>query len=239
MSKDREPCYFDFIHLHEERLNLIYRRWEAQIAKEEAANKSKTLVGRIKSRQKIALGGVAIALGSAFLTCQYSQVNARKTLIASNSQKLELMTWELKDATANSYSRSCVSEDGDIYQLTSGSLNYHALANEPSSFIDRSDTISLVRRSFDTRQPDAYLRLNPHLNLLFGSIEQTGNSSQTTTKVIDLVRPAYLSNNPKAITNQIAVQEDAIALHEELSQCFGGFDRLDNILPFPQVPYAD
>ena len=47
MSKDREPRYFDFIHRHEEKLNLIYSRWEAQIAKQNAANKSGSLLDAV------------------------------------------------------------------------------------------------------------------------------------------------------------------------------------------------
>jgi len=240
VSKDRETRYFDFIHQHEERLNLIYRRWEDQIAKQTAANKSKTLVGRIKSHKKTALAGIAIAFGSALLACQYGkQVNASKTLITSNSQKLDRMTLELEHATAYQSHMACI-RDGDIYQLTSNSLNHRALANEPRSFISQSDTISIIRHSIDTQQPDAYLRLNRDRSLLFGSIEQTNDSLETKTQVIDLDRdPTYLPNNQEAINNYSAVQENAIALHEELSQCFGNNGSLGTMPPFHRFPYAD
>lgn len=183
---------------------------------------------------------MAIAFGSVILACQYGQqINSRKTLIASNSQKLELMNWKLQHAAGYQSHMNCV-RDGDSYQISSGRLNHRALAYEPRSFIGQSNTVSVIRHSFDTQQPDAYMRLNPNRNLLVGSIEQTNDTLQTQTQVIDLDRnPAYLPNNREAVDNHIAAQEKAIALHEEISSCFVNHDRLGTVDPFPQFPYAD
>lgn len=247
MSKDRKTRYFDFIEPYEERLNLIYRRWENQIAKQTAANKSRSLVSKLKSHKKATFTGIAIAVGT-ILTCQFGinriaawqnnrQLNATKTLIASNSQKLDRISLELENA-AYQGQLACI-QNGDIYQLTSGELNHLALSNEPRMFMDFPDTISLVRHSIDTQKPDAYLRLNPGNDLLFGSITETDSTLQSQTDAIDLnLNPEALSDR-ESVESYAEVQENAIALHAELSRCFGSYGTLGTLPPFPQFPYVD
>ena len=220
MSKDRETRYFDFIHFHEERLNLIYRRWEDQIAKQTAANKSRTLVSKLKTHKKAAAAGMAIAFGS-ILAWQFGtskiaawqnnrQLNNSRTIIASNSQKLNRISLELENA-AYQGQLTCI-QNGDIYELTSGELNHVALSNEPLAFADLPHTISLVRHSIDTRRPDAYLRLNPGDDLSFGSIVETDSTMQSKTDAIDLnLDPAALSDE-ESIDNYVGVQENATNL---------------------------
>ena len=240
MSKDRKPRYFDFIHQHEERLNSIYSRWEDQIEQQNAANGSQTLVGRIKSHKKTVIAGMAIAFGSVLLAGQCEkQANSSKAIIASNSQKLEQMNWKLQDVAASRNHMACVLNN-DIYQLTSGSLNHHTLTKQPRSFINQANTISVIRHSIDVRQPDAYLRLNPDRNLLFGSIEQTQDTVQTTAQVIDLDEDiANMPNDRQTVDNYRQVQEKAIALHEELSQCLVENNVLNTGEPFSPFLYAD
>ena len=241
MSQDREPRYFDFIYQHEERLNLIYRRWEAQIEKQSAANRSQTLVAKIKSHKKTAIAGMAIAFGSVLLACQYGkQINARKTLIASNAQQLNQMTGDLQHRAAFHRHLPC-HQDGNVYQLTSGSLNHHVFTKEPRSFISQPQTISVSRfNSTDVRQPIVYFRLNADRNLMFSSTEQTGDRLQTTARVIDLDRDLTdLPVRQEAIDDYVRVQEQAIALNKEFSQCLSNIDNLGVRPPFPQPFYAD
>ena len=248
MSKDRETRYFDFIHLHEQRLNLIYRRWEDQIARQTAANHS-GLDRKIESHRKAAIAGIAIAFSS-ILTWQFGsnrvaawqnsrQLNTAKSSIATNSQKLDRIALELENA-AYQGPLTCIVQNGDIYQLTAGELNHAALSNEPRAFMDYPDTISLIRHNIKTQKPDAYLRLNPGNNLLFGSILETDSTLESNTNTIDLNQdPAVLANQQESVESYIEVQENAIALHSELSQCFGDYGILGTIPSFPQFPYAD
>ena len=240
MSKDRKPRYFDFIHQHEERLNLIYSRWEAQIANQNAANKSKSLLGKI-GYKKATLMGMAIAFGSVLLASQCGKVDANKTAIASNSQKIARMSLELGYAAADPRQRSCVGND-DIYQLTLGNRGYHhhSLFSEYGSFMGRSNTISLTRRSSDIGQPDVRLRINPNHSLSFGSTEHDSNIEQTSMRVIDLNPDADgLPIDRESAKNYRAIQEEAIALHEELFQCYADNGALNNRQPLPRSIYAD
>ncbi|MEL6927954.1 MAG: hypothetical protein AAFO95_04895 [Cyanobacteria bacterium J06600_6] len=244
MSQDREPRYFDFIHQHEERLNLIYSRWEAQIAKQNAANNQKTLVEKIKSQKKAFVAVGAIAFGSAsLLACKYSQnINSLRTLVASNSQKLERIKWESKGAAAVGSKRSCIASNDDIYQLNSGSLNrqnIHPLLSQPRTLIAQLNTVSVTRHSSEIKQPDAYFRLKPDRTLLFGEVEKTEDILQTTTQEINLDRDPASFAGHREIKNYIQVQEKAIALHEELSQCFVENHLLNTNKTFWQFPYAD
>lgn len=246
MSKNRKTRYFDFIYRHEERLNLIYRRWEEQIARQSAASKSKSLLNQI-ARKKTAIAGMAIALCSAAVACQFGagkvaawqqnrQLNAKRSLIASNSQKLDQIALELTSAAAYNNRLLCI-QSGDVYELSLGRFSNHALANEPRTFIPQPNTVSLIRNSVVTRRPDAYIRLNPHHNLLFGSIEETDHDLKTESSLIDLDQdPVDLPLDEEGINNYAEVQTKAIALHEELSSCLGDISLLPQI---PQFPYAD
>ena len=241
MSQDREPRYFDFIHQHEERLNLIYSRWEAQIAQQSSANQSPTLVGKIKSHRKTVLAGMAIAFGSAIFACHYGQqqLKNRETLIASNTQSLKLMNWELRDAATDLNKRSCIAKNDDIYQLTTN-LNHRALLNQPRAFITQADTISVVRHSSSTQQPDIYFSLNPDRSLLFGSIEQTEDNLLTAAKTISLDRDiADFAGDKQAIDNHLEVQNQAIALHEELAQCYADSNLLEPGQTLSPMLFAD
>ena len=234
---DRQPRYFDFIHQHEERLNLIYSRWEAQIAKQNAANQSGSLFSKI-GRNKTALAGMAIAFGSVLLASQCGKVSADKTAIADNSQKIARMSLELGYAAEDPRQRSCVDND-DIYQLTLGSRRYHTPIYEHGSFTSRSNTIYLTKRSSDVGEPHVRLKINPNHSLSLGSSEHAENMMQSSTRVIDLNLNADNSLDKDSVNDYRAIQEEAIALHEELYQCFADNDDLGRVPSLPQPFYAD
>ena len=270
VSKDREPRYFDFIHQHEERLNLIYSRWEAQIANQNAANKPRsrldTVAARADARQssdddlsealrgnpqdraaslfskigrkKATLAGMAIAFGSVLLASQCGKVNADKAAIANNSQKIARMSLELGRAAADPRQTSCVGND-DIYRLTFGHRSYHPLGYGHGSFIGRSNTISLTKHSSDMGQPDIRLRIDPNRRLSFGSTEHTNNMVETNTRVIDLNLDADNLLDRESANNYRATQEEALALQEELYQCYYDNGVLDDVQPSSQSIYAD
>ena len=245
MSKDREPRYFDFIHQHEEKLNLIYSRWEAQIAKQNAANKSGSLFSKI-SQKKTALAGMAIALGSVLVAWQYGtdkvaawqnqrQLQATRNLIAANSQELNQIAWQLNSAAYNN--RLVCVQPGYVYELSLGTVNNRALANQPRAFLSQPNTVSLIRTNVATQRPDAYLRLNPDRNLLYGSIEENHNEIEAKSYLIDLDRELEdMPLEPEEIDRYTEVQSGAIALHEELSSCSGDLGLMPHI---PEFPYAD
>ncbi|MEM6614426.1 MAG: hypothetical protein AAF652_19695 [Cyanobacteria bacterium P01_C01_bin.72] len=246
MNKEPETRYFDFIHQHEAKLNLIYRRWEAQIANQAAANASKELF-REKLLKKKAWAGMAITLGSILVGWQYGsdklaawqqhrQLKSTRNLIAANAQKIDQIALELRHSAAYNNRLLCV-QSGDMYQLSLGRDNNRALANQPRSFITQSNTVTLMRNSILTQRPDAYLRLNPNRNLLFGLVEETNNELKTEAYVIDLDQEAAdLPLDSEAINNYAQAQSGALSLHEELSSCLGNIGLRPHI---PRFPYAD
>lgn len=247
MSKEPETRYFDFIDQHEARLNLIYRQWEAQIAKQTAANRSRELFKDKLSSKKTTLAGMAIALGSVLVAWQYGtskvaswqnhrQLNATKNVIVANSQKLDQIAQELSHSAAYNNRLRCV-QSGDVYELSVGQLNHQALANQPRSFIPQFNTVSLVRNSIATQRPDVYIRLNPDRNLLLGSISEQDHQLKAEAYLIDLDRDATdLPLKPEEINKYADVQSEAIALHEELSSCLGDIGLMPQV---PHFPYAD
>ena len=247
MNQEPETRYFDFIHQHEAKLNLIYRRWEAQIANQAAANASRELF-REKILKRKAWAGIAIALGSVLVGWQYGseklaawqqhrQLNNTRNLIAANAQKIDQFALELSHSAAYNNRLSCV-QSGDIYQLALGRVNNLAFANQPRSFVTQPNTVTLMRTSIGTKRPDAYLRLNPHRNLLFGSIEETNSELKTESYVIDLDQEvADLPGDSAAINNYAQAQAGALSLQEELSSCLGNIGLRPHIPRFPY--YAD
>ncbi|MEL7420269.1 MAG: hypothetical protein AAFR62_15745 [Cyanobacteria bacterium J06629_2] len=245
MNKETETRYFDFIHQHEAKLNLIYRRWEAQIANQAAANASQELFKQKPLPKKKALAGIAIALGSILVgwqcganklaTWQQSrQLNTTRNLIATNSQKIDQIALELSNSAAYNNRLLC-EQSGDIYELTLGRHNIRAAMNQPRSFITQANTVSLMRNSLGTQKPDAYLRLNPNRSLLFGSIDEQDNKLETQASAIALDQDAFPLDR-EAINNYAEVQSGAISLYEELSSCLGDVGLLPHV---PQFPYAD
>lgn len=242
MNKDREPRYFDFIHQHEERLNQIYSRWEAQIDKQNAANKPRSLLGKI-GKKKVTLAGMAIAFGSVLLASQCGKVNANKTAIASNSQKINQMSHELGHAAANYRLRSCIGND-DIYQLNSRYRNYHASNYGYGSFIGQLNTIYLTKRSKENElgeELNVRLRVDPNGRLSLGSTEndRDNNMVQTSTRDIDLNLNADDLLDRESINDYREIQEEAIALQEELFQCYVDNGALSKTRPLPHNFYAD
>ncbi|MEO1673498.1 MAG: hypothetical protein AAFR77_22420, partial [Cyanobacteria bacterium J06631_2] len=221
MNKESETRYFDFIHQHEAKLNLIYRRWEAQIANQAAANASRELF-KEKLLKKKAWAGVAIALGSVLVGWQYGsdkfaawqnqrQLNTTRNLIAANAQKIDQIALELRHSAAYNNRLWCA-QSGDIYQLSLGRVNNRALANQPRSFVTQPNTVTLMRNSIITQRPDAYMRLNPNRSLLFGSIEEKSNELKTEAYMIDLDQEAAdLPLDSEAINNYAEAQSGALS----------------------------
>ena len=245
LVSNREPRYFDFIHQHEEKLNLIYSRWEAQIAKQNAANQSRSLFSKT-SHKKTALAGMAIALGSVLVAWQYGtnkvtawqnqrQLQTAQNAIAANSQQLDQIAWRLKSAAYNN--RLICQQPGYVYELSLGRVRNSALANQPRAFISQPNTVSLIRTNLATQRPDAYVRLNPNRNLSYGSIEENHNEIVTKTYSINLGRELENSSlEAEEINRYSEAQSGAIALYEELSSCSGDIGLMPHI---PQFPHAD
>lgn len=244
---NREPRYFDFIHQHEKKLNLIYSRWEAQIAKQNEANKSGSLFSKI-GQKKTALAGMAIALGSVLVAWQYGsdkvaalqnqrQLETTRNSIAANSQKLDRVAWKLNSAAYNN--RLLCVQPGYVYELSLGRVYNRALMNQPRAFLNQPNTVSLIRTNVATQKPDAYLHLNPGRNLLYGSIEEDRNGIEAKAYSIDLDRdPESLPLEAEELKRYAEVQSKAIALHEELSSCSSNL----GLMPQPHIPhfpYAD
>ena len=234
MRKNHKP-YSEFIHKYDERLNLIYRMWEAQI-KSQAASKSKSLLARFFPTKKIVFTAILTTSTCFTLVMLYGlrtantlqrnhQIGVAKNSVSSNDAKLKKIAYELDSQIDTDASLFCTIGK-NVYQLRQEVVQGFIWPDEPESFTLLPGAVSVMRAERGTQTPNAYLRLDPNSGLLLdytdeNDLESNNRLSANETKqaLPNLSTQRYSDKIAIADVGRAIEQDKVISLYQEFSEC--------------------
>ena len=179
MSKDREPRYFDFIHQHEERLNQIYSRWEAQIAEQNAINQSRSRLERRvapTSRRDSAPKGCCVAAEANasrgnpqnWAVSLFGKIGKKKTAVAGMAIAFGTVLLATSECGKVKVNKTAIDGNSQKIALMSQELGYAAAARTKRGCIGNGDIYQLTSGSSSYHSSDYEHRsLFGHSNSIF------------------------------------------------------------------------
>ena len=222
------------MHKYDERLNLIYRMWEAQIASQ-ATNRSKNLLAHLLPAKKIVLTAILTTSACITLVLLYGlrtantlqrnhQVGVAKNSISSNDAMLRKIAHELDKQIDTDASLFCT-RGKNVYELHQEVVQGFIWPDEPKSFTLLPGAVSITRVERETQTPNAFLRLDPNSNLFdyMDENDMKSNNSfdenETERELPNLSTQRYSDSMAIANAGRAIEQDKAISLYQEFSEC--------------------